>query len=72
LEKTDITKMKASEKEVIDRVLDQMSDWNASMISDYSHGDRPWKATETNDQIDYELVFYRLPPYSVRVYDEND
>lgn len=72
LQKADLTQMKASEKDVIDRVIDQMSDWNASMISDYSHGDRPWKATETNSRIDYELVFYRLPPYSVRVYDETE
>ena len=41
LQKADLTQMKASEKDVIDRVIDQMSDWNASMISEYSHGDRP-------------------------------
>ena len=70
--KADLTSMKASEKVVIDGVIDQMSDWNAATISQYSHGDKPWKATESNSTIDYELVFYRLPPYSVRVYEEDE
>lgn len=72
LKKADLTSMKASEKVVIDGVIDQMSDWNASTISQYSHGDKPWKATETNSSIDYELVFYRQAPYSVRVYEEDE
>jgi hypothetical protein len=29
----------------------------------------PWKATEEGDVIDYELAFYREPPYSARAYD---
>jgi len=72
LTKPDLTKLKASEKEVIDRVIEQMSDWSAAMISNYSHGDKPWKATDTNDEINYELAFYRRPPYSVRVYEEDE
>lgn len=70
--KPDLTILKASEVEVIDRVLDQMSDWSASMISEYSHGDKPWKATAMNEDLDYELAFYRRPPYSVRVYKEDE
>jgi transcriptional regulator with XRE-family HTH domain len=70
LEKADLRELKASEKEVIDRVIDQMSDWSAAMLSSYSHGDKPWKATKDGDEINYELVFYRRPPYSVRVYEE--
>lgn len=31
---------------------------------------KPWKATKDGDEINYELVFYRRPPYSVRVYEE--
>jgi len=72
LVKADLTRFTAAETEVIDGVLDLMSDWSARMISDYSHQDKPWKATEVNDFIDYELVFYRLPPYSVRVYEEDE
>lgn len=72
LVKADLTILKASEKEVIDRVIEQMSDWSATMISSYSHGDKPWKATENKDYIDYELVFYRQPPYSIRMYDNEE
>ena len=72
LKKPDLTLFSAAEKEVIDSVIDQMSDWSARMISDYSHNDKPWRATELNDYIDYELVFYRRPPYSVRVYEEDE
>jgi len=72
LEKADLTQLKASEKEVIDRVIEQMSDWSAAMISDYSHKDLPWEVTDEGNDINYELAFYRELPYSVRVYDEAD
>jgi transcriptional regulator with XRE-family HTH domain len=68
LVKADLTQLKASEKEVIDRVIDQMSDWSAATISDYSHKDMPWLASKEGDEISYELVFYREPPFSVRNY----
>jgi len=70
--KANLTELKASEKEVIDKVIDQMSDWSASYISDYSHKDLPWEVTEEGKELSYELVFYRELPYSVRVYDENE
>lgn len=72
LEKPDLTKLRASEKEIIDRVIDQMSDWSAAMLSNYSHGDKPWKASKDGEEINYELVFYRRPPYSIRVYEEDE
>jgi len=68
LEKADLTKLMASEKEVIDKVIEQMSDWSASSISAYSHNDMPWKASKEGEIIDYELVFYRESPFSVRNY----
>ncbi len=71
--KADLEQLKASEKEVIDKVINQLSDKTAKEISDYSHDDMPWKATKDKDLIDYELVFYRSPAYSVRSYpEEND
>lgn len=70
LVKVNLRKMSAAEKEVIDRVIDQYSDWSASAISAYSHEDMPWKATEPGDYIDYELAFYREPPFTVRSYME--
>ncbi|MDH5604129.1 MAG: DUF4065 domain-containing protein [Cyclobacteriaceae bacterium] len=70
LKKADLTKMTAAEKDIIDRVIERFSDWSASAISDYSHKDMPWKATEEGDFIDYELAFYRESPFSVRTYVE--
>jgi transcriptional regulator with XRE-family HTH domain len=72
LKKADLTKLKASEKETIDQVINQLSDKTADEISKYSHEDIPWKATKDKDKIDYELVFYRGPAYSVRSYPEED
>jgi len=68
LTKPDLTKLKASETEVIDRVIEQMSDWSAAAISNYSHNDMPWKASKEGEEINYELAFYRDAPYSVRNY----
>jgi len=70
LEKANLAELRASEKEIIDRVIEQMSDWSASMISDYSHKDLPWEVTDDGKYISYELAFYRELPYSVRVYDD--
>lgn len=72
LEKADLTELKASEKEIIDRVIEQMSDWSAAMLSNYSHGDKPWKASKDGEEINYELAFYRRPPYSIRVYEDDE
>jgi len=68
LEKADLTELKASEKEIIDRVIEQMSDWSAATISNYSHKDLPWEVTDEGKDISYELAFYREAPYSVRNY----
>lgn len=68
LEKADLTELKASEKEIIDRVIEQMSDWSAAAISNYSHKDMPWLASKEGEDINYELVFYRDAPFSVRNY----
>lgn len=72
LEKPDLTDFKASEIDVIDRVIEQMSDWSAARISEYSHKDLPWEVTEEGKDISYELAFYRELPYSVRVYEEDN
>lgn len=71
LVKADLTKLKASEIMVIDKVIDLYSDWTATAISEYSHMDIPWMASEEGKEINYELVFYREAPYSVRTYQED-
>ena len=68
--KPDLTQLKASEKEIIDKVIEQMSDWSASTISNYSHKDMPWLASKEGEDINYELAFYREAPYSIRNYGE--
>jgi len=68
LEKSNLTELRASEKEIIDRVIEQMSDWSASSISNYSHKDMPWLATKEGEEINYELAFYRDSPFSIRNY----
>lgn len=72
LVKADINKWNwsAREKEVIDRVIEKFSDMDAATISDYSHHDIPWEVTKEKETINYETVFYRTTPYSVRAYPE--
>jgi transcriptional regulator with XRE-family HTH domain len=70
--KPDLTKLKASEIEVIDDILNRLSEMNGSQISAYSHGDVPWLTTDNGEVIEYESVFYRTPPYSVRAYAEEN
>ena len=72
LRKPDLTLFKAYEIGVIDDVLNRLSDMNATQISDYSHADIPWITTDEGEEIEYESVFYRTPPYSVRAYPEED
>ena len=72
LRKPDLSKFKANEVEVIDQVLDKLSDMNAVQISEYSHNDVPWLVAEDKECIEYESVFYRKSPYSVREYSSED
>jgi len=66
----DLSKINTREQKVIDDVINSLSDMNAAQISDYSHNDVPWQTTEEGAVIDYESVFYRTPPYSVRDYSD--
>ena len=68
LQKANLTELKASEKDAMDRVIEQMSDWSALGISNYAHKDVPWLATQEGEEISYELAFYREAPFSVRNY----
>ena len=70
LRKPDLTQLKASEIDIINSVLNRLSDKNANEISDYSHNDVPWLTTQEGKIIEYESVFYRTTPYSVREYNE--
>jgi len=69
LRKADLSMMRASEIEIIDSVLNRLADMNAAQISEYSHNDVPWLTTGDGEVIEYESVFYRTSPYSVREYE---
>jgi transcriptional regulator with XRE-family HTH domain len=69
---SDLILLKAHEIKMIDSVLDRLSDMNATEISNYSHKDVPWLTTNNGEIIDYESVFYRTKPYSVRTYIEEN
>lgn len=71
LRKPDLTKLRAHEIEIIDEVLNKLSDMNAAQISEYSHNDVPWLTPEDGEIIEYESVFYRTALYSVREYSED-
>jgi len=71
LRRPDMSQFTANEIEVINDVLNKLSDMNATQISDYSHNDVPWLAVEDGEPIEYEAVFYRTLPYSVRDYAED-
>jgi transcriptional regulator with XRE-family HTH domain len=68
----DLTVLSAQEQTLIDDVLARFSSMTAAQLSDYSHGDFPWRATTPGQAIEYETVFYRVAPYSRREYPDTD
>lgn len=71
LRKPNLSKLKANEMELIEDVLCRLSDMNAVQISEYSHNDVLWLTTKSGKEIEYESVFYRIAPYSVRDYSDD-
>ncbi len=65
---SDLSLLTGEELQLIDDVLNKLSNMTATEISEYSHGDVPWITTPNGEKIDYESVFYRTAPYSVRDY----
>lgn len=63
--KPELSLLNANELQLIEKVINKLASMTASQISSYSHDDMPWKATKDNEEIDYELVFYRSPAFSV-------
>ena len=65
-----LTNFTQKEINVIEENILKLSDMSSAEISNYSHGDRPWKISDENEELNYEAVFYRKPEYSVRDYSE--
>jgi len=55
LRKADLSKLSGSEIEIIDNVLDRLSDMNAAQISDYVRNDVPWLTTDDGEIINTSL-----------------
>ncbi len=72
LVQANLLRLKASETNVINNVIDQMGSWSANTISNYSHQDMPWISSKDGEIINYELVFYREAPFSVRTYEDDE
>ena len=72
LREPDLAKFQAREIKMIDDVLGKLSDMNAAEIKEYSHKDVPWLTTEDGEKIEYESVFYRTLPYTVRSYSDEE
>ena len=66
----DLSILSGREIQHIDNVLSRLADKSAKELSDYSHGDIPWKSHKNGEIIDYESVFYRDDNYSVREYED--
>ena len=66
LRRPDLSLLSGREIELIDRVLDRLSDMTAAQISEYSHQDVPWLSADEGGVIPYEAVFYRTAPYTAR------
>jgi transcriptional regulator with XRE-family HTH domain len=66
----DLNILSAREIQHIDDVLSRLAGKSAKELSEYSHGDIPWKVHKNGEVIDYETVFYRDNKYSVREYDD--
>ena len=66
----DLSLLNGQELEMINDVLDRYADKGAKELSDMTHRDMPWKASENGEDIDYEFAFYRPDEFSVRDYDE--
>ena len=71
LRKADLSMLMGREIELIDNVLNRLSDMNAAQMNDHAHNDVPWMTTDEGGIIKYESVFYRTPLYSAREYRED-
>ena len=70
LTKPDISLLSPKEIQVIDDKINKFSHFLSKEISEYSHGDLPWRLANEGEALNYESVFYRKPEYSVREYDD--
>ena len=68
LRDADMSLFSAQELQHIDFEIGRLGSKNARQLSEFSHGDTPWLSAGSNEEINYEMVFYRTPEYSIREY----
>ena len=66
----DISLLTSKEIDVINNTINRISHFYSEEISQYSHGDIPWRLANEGEALNYEAVFYRDPEYSVRDYND--
>lgn len=69
LKESDKSVLDEQEKNVINEIILKYSDMSARSIESFVHGDAPWRETDNQDIISYNLVFNRVPPYSHKDHD---
>ena len=70
LTEPDVSLLSMEELQVIDDTINRIAHFYSGEVSQYSHGDIPWRLAKDNEALNYESVFYRDPEYSVRDYDD--
>ncbi len=64
LKESDKSTLNEQEKNIINEIVLKYSDMSAKAIENFVHGDAPWRETDNQEIINYNLVFRREPPYS--------
>jgi transcriptional regulator with XRE-family HTH domain len=71
LREPELSVLNGRELDLIEDVICRLGEMNAKQLGDYSHRDVPWMSALEGKPIEYEIVFYRTPEYSVRSYPED-
>jgi hypothetical protein len=58
-------KLNPDEIKTLNRNINRLKGMTATQVSAFSHEDMPYKATKKGQEINYRLVFYRNPVYSI-------
>lgn len=66
----DLSELSAQELEHINEVIQRLGDKQAKELSEMSHKDTPWIATEIGQPISYQLAMYRTPATSVKAFED--
>ncbi len=67
--KADLSDFNNQERDVIDKVINRLSDLSARQIEDHAHGDHPWKSHKDDEEIEYSSVFQRTGEFAQRDYE---